>query len=1052
MKKLMLFMFVMVLMFSFASAAEFDNSLRYEKEDMKVTIENIWGLPFFGSDLGTIELKSHKSVSHVLEVGFGKEEVVMYYDFTNWDYYENGLGNVSFIDIRTGETIKKDYYFVEWTSELVDRDVYEKSIKGYTLNGTAIYQDKIIKTIQEEVFSWQRLESKDIPNRNTRIGLKTYVGEKDIIDAVWTVAGKEIEKHATWTANLNVDILNFWKLNESSGTLSDALNKMILTEQNSPLFNQPGIIATSVGGNTADTNAIFQNNTAGPNDRMNFTTTGDFSSSFWVNSSDDGTGQDVIIATKASTNGAFHDDSWSFSLFNDGTPRAQFNFWEGVAGARYFVIVNGVLDGDWHNVVVTRQDSGTNYTVYVDGALVNTTVITVLRSTQAGNFTIVGDQRNNRPFNGLLDEFGIWNRTLTQAEVTALYNGGAGITHQVIPLLSGSIDLIAPANNTGIFTSTAEFRANSTVIQGNLTNTTLTVWYSNGTFFRKNSTSITGTLFNDTNLTIGGLVGDNTYLWNFDTCIDNSTGSIICNMSLANRSITRNIFVENLFTFNSSSFETATETFYVNITSNGTAPTAATFTYNNTAAITATITNTGGNFFNLSATRFIPLGPGNKTFFFNFSIGGVAGTSVQQQNISFIDFAHCNVTNPVPYINFSFKNETLAQEDLTATIDATFTYSLSDTDDISKTLTFSNATQNLNYTFCSNPGNRPLNIILNMTYNNADSQQRAFTLIRQLTSVVTQQVLYLLPTQSGLFSQFKTVTNNGDTVINVRAVITRVLGGSTITVVSGVTDGSGFINFFLNPDVVYTGSFTKTGFTDTIFTFIPTTDIRSVLMGGGTSVIGNGTVISRGTNYTVAPVESVLNNDTVTRFWFNVTSNQTITLMSMNITNSTGDQLLFVSQASAGQVTGLVNTSTNNRFVGYFVITTAEETITFSKVWIVAANFEGDYSISRQLGFVPTYGWSDFIRIVIVLAVIMGTLIFMMNKDILEGTESTIMVAMLMVWVFSLVGWLDTGLVNTSTDANINVLAQFSSQFGIAILSSVAAAFFILRRVFIRRI
>ena len=90
----------------------FDNSLKYENNDMKVTIENFWGLPYFGSDLGTAELKSHKAVDEIIQFGYGKEEVVMWYDFREWELYEDGLGAVEFTDLNTGKIIQKDYSFV----------------------------------------------------------------------------------------------------------------------------------------------------------------------------------------------------------------------------------------------------------------------------------------------------------------------------------------------------------------------------------------------------------------------------------------------------------------------------------------------------------------------------------------------------------------------------------------------------------------------------------------------------------------------------------------------------------------------------------------------------------------------------------------------------------------------------------------------------------------------------------------------------------------------------------------------------------------------------
>ncbi|KKK69668.1 hypothetical protein LCGC14_2931700, partial [marine sediment metagenome] len=48
----------------------------------------------------------------------------------------------------------------------------------------------------------------------------------------------------------------------------------------------------------------------------------------------------------------------------------------------------------------------------------------------------------------------------------------------------------------------------------------------------------------------------------------------------------------------------------------------------------------------------------------------------------------------------------------------------------------------------------------------------------------------------------------------------------------------------------------------------------------------------------------------------------------------------------------------------------------------------------------------------------------------------------------SIVGWLDTGIISSSGSSNVQALAQFSNQFGIAILSTGAGTYFILRRVF----
>ncbi len=102
---------------SFTSAADWDNVLKYENDDMKVTIINALNIPLLRSDIGTMELKSHTSVNQIKEVAFG-DSVVMYYDFDNFkEIYYNGLGEVILTDVTTGEEVYRDYEFVYWGTE-----------------------------------------------------------------------------------------------------------------------------------------------------------------------------------------------------------------------------------------------------------------------------------------------------------------------------------------------------------------------------------------------------------------------------------------------------------------------------------------------------------------------------------------------------------------------------------------------------------------------------------------------------------------------------------------------------------------------------------------------------------------------------------------------------------------------------------------------------------------------------------------------------------------------------------------------------------------------
>jgi len=298
-----------------------------------------------------------------------------------------------------------------------------------------------------------------------------------------------------------------------------------------------------------------------------------------------------------------------------------------------------------------------------------------------------------------------------------------------------------------------------------------------------------------------------------------------------------------------------------------------------------------------------------------------------------------------------------------------------------------------------------------------------------------------------LFSQFNVVDSNGVALSLVKGVISRIIGGSSVTVASAFTDSSGFVNYFLNPDFSYGAVFSKSGYPDNSFSFTPTTDIRTVIMGGGITVTGNGTQIMSNMTYKIFPTNSSLNNNTDYTFGFNVTSSQTITLISMNITNSSGEQLLFISNAGTGFISGVINTGNYTRLIGKFLIQTDSEEISFSRLWTVGIEYIGDYSIFKQLNLYLDYGFKPIWQYLIILGVILIVVIFMSTNETLDTSESKIIVVFLLIWAFSFIGWLDTGIVVDSGSAN--TLGQLSSKYGIAILSSGIAVFMIFRRIFI---
>ncbi len=196
MKKLLLIMICLVLLVGTVNAelTTFDNTLKYENNDLKVTVKNLFGL---GKTFGSLELKSHTSVDELKKVEVG-EVIPMWYYNNFIELYEDGLGEVNFKNIDTGEEIIRDYSFVIREEEVYQVPIYENQCNTL-VNGTKICGNVVVGQKDEVRNVWVDYNSNDIPKGISTIGLKVFVNPLERIDAVWTIAGKKIKKHAGFT-------------------------------------------------------------------------------------------------------------------------------------------------------------------------------------------------------------------------------------------------------------------------------------------------------------------------------------------------------------------------------------------------------------------------------------------------------------------------------------------------------------------------------------------------------------------------------------------------------------------------------------------------------------------------------------------------------------------------------------------------------------------------------------------------------------------------------------------------------------------------------------
>lgn len=129
---------------------------------------------------------------------------------------------------------------------------------------------------------------------------------------------------------------------------------------------------------------------------------------------------------------------------------------------------NSLYNGQWHHVVITTPAGATGNTLlaYQDGlplSVISSFNPSSSLGTGSGTIQLSGSS-TNLFYTGQIDEVGFWNRQLSQAEVTALYNNGLAnqypFLQQTAPIVSitdaaGNVfDTVGPTGNVGIGTST----------------------------------------------------------------------------------------------------------------------------------------------------------------------------------------------------------------------------------------------------------------------------------------------------------------------------------------------------------------------------------------------------------------------------------------------------------------------------------------------------------------------------------------------------------------------------------------------------------------------
>jgi hypothetical protein len=155
--------------------------------------------------------------------------------------------------------------------------------------------------------------------------------------------------------------------------------------------------------------------------------TGDLSISFWVKYS---TGHNCQVVS-------------GDGIFNTLRFRASYSKLSFRYANVYYDLTTDIKDGNWHHVVVTYDQSTATVRGYTDGSL-SETHTNKSGGTNSNIQTIGASTTGSYPFNGQIDEVGVWNTVLTDGtggtvnQIAEIYNATSTNLTKDLTTVSGS--------------------------------------------------------------------------------------------------------------------------------------------------------------------------------------------------------------------------------------------------------------------------------------------------------------------------------------------------------------------------------------------------------------------------------------------------------------------------------------------------------------------------------------------------------------------------------------------------------------------------------------
>jgi len=482
-----------------------------------------------------------------------------------------------------------------------------------------------------------------------------------------------------------------------------------------------------------------------------------------------------------------------------------------------------IAEDEWIMLTVTR--AGSNVSAYINGTIEHSVTMGVTSQATGSPASYVGRATSNSNWTGLIDEVGIWTRTLTANDVNDLYNNGTGLLF-VDTSQNVTVSLNAPADASSNSELSRTFNATLTPTNISLTNATL--WIYNTTSLVNNTivNIVTGTVANDTLFTLSSLEVD-TFTWNVFGCGVNDSSSTTCNFASSNFTFTRTAFSNEGEAFSVNSFETDSETFRLNITTiSSVLSVSANLRYNGTISPGTTSCNSSG-FCQILSTIDIPLVDGsledqNKSFFWEIIVFDgtdniLANTTSQFQNASRIHLEQCDATFTARSLNFSAIDESDLSRINPFTFDGDFESWLGG-GNVRRPISFSNSSVT-EFGICLDPTDRNFTIDATIEYNDFINSstydtRNYFFQLDTINTTLQQIPLFLLSRDDATSFILKVQDTNLLPVVDALIEIQRFnpgTGNFSIVQIAKTDDNGQTVGFFKTETVDYRFIIRKNG-------------------------------------------------------------------------------------------------------------------------------------------------------------------------------------------------------------------------------------------------